>query len=175
MAATANARLSSEERRDEVVAAAVKEFAERGYQAAGTGAIAKRAGISQPYIYALFPDKRALFLAAHERVISHIRSVFADAVAGSEGVDARLQAMGEAYTELLRERDEIRFQLQSYAAAADPEIGPQVRAGFESVWDTVARLAGADEDRVRGFMQQGMLLNVAAMLELPGNYCGVDA
>src|ERR671916_101839 len=58
-------RSTSEERREQVIAAAVKEFAEKGFHATSTGAIAKRAGISQPYIYALFPNKHELFLAAH--------------------------------------------------------------------------------------------------------------
>jgi len=73
-------------------------------------------------------------------------------------------------------RSAIRSGSSSSATppAADPEIGPSVRAGFESVWDTVGRLSGADEDQVREFMATGMLLNVAAMLELPGNYCGAE-
>ena len=37
-----------------------------GFQAHG-------AGISQPYIYALFPNKKALFIAVHERVSQRIR------------------------------------------------------------------------------------------------------
>ena len=38
-------------------------FAEWGYHGATTAAIAKRADISQSYIYALFPSKKDLFLA----------------------------------------------------------------------------------------------------------------
>ena len=62
-------RLSADERREQVLDAAVEEFGERGYHGASTANIAKRAGISQPYIYALFSDKRELFLAVHHRVI----------------------------------------------------------------------------------------------------------
>ncbi len=58
-------RQSAEERREQVLEAATHEFAQRGYHGAGTAAIAERAGISQPYIYALFPNKKELFLAAH--------------------------------------------------------------------------------------------------------------
>jgi AcrR family transcriptional regulator len=170
--ATTTTRMSSEERRDEVVAAAVTEFAEHGYHAASTGAIARRAGISQPYIYALFPDKRALFLAAHRHIIDRIRAAFTEAAVGIDGAEARIEAMGKAYKELLAHREEISFQLQSYAAAGDPEVGPEVRKGFEAVWDTVLRVSGAPEERVREFIQTGMLLNVAAMLDLPDKYCG---
>ena len=51
--ATTTTRQSAEERREQVLEAATHEFAQRGYHAASTAAIAKRAGISQPYIYAL--------------------------------------------------------------------------------------------------------------------------
>ena len=65
------ARSSSEERREQVIDAAVREFAEHGFHATSTTAIAKRAGISQPYIYALFPNKHELFLAAHPTCCRH--------------------------------------------------------------------------------------------------------
>src|SRR5918994_2454332 len=98
------ARTSSDERREQVIQAAVKEFAAHGFHAASTTAIAKRAGISQPYIYALFPNKRELFLATHAHVIDHIRDAFTEAARGVDGPEARLHAMGEAYMELLERR-----------------------------------------------------------------------
>ena len=60
-------------RRQDVLDAAVAEFAQHGFHGASTPAIARRAWISQPYIYALFPSKKALFTAAHTRVIERIR------------------------------------------------------------------------------------------------------
>ncbi|PZS08601.1 MAG: hypothetical protein DLM64_12245, partial [Solirubrobacterales bacterium] len=60
--ATVSRQLSTaEDRREHVLAAAISEFAQHGYHAASTAAIAKRAGISQPYIYALFASKLELF------------------------------------------------------------------------------------------------------------------
>src|SRR5690242_20505696 len=59
-------RLSAQERRADLLEAAVIEFAESGYHGTRTADIAARAGVSQPYVYALFPDKRALFLACHD-------------------------------------------------------------------------------------------------------------
>src|SRR5215218_7293612 len=87
-------RASSDERREQVIEAAVKEFAAHGFHAASTSAIAKRAGISQPYIYALFPNKRELFLAAHRRCIERIRAVFLEAASGKATPEERLTAMG---------------------------------------------------------------------------------
>src|ERR1700740_3650369 len=94
-------RLSAEERREQVLDAATHEFAHRGYHAASTAAIAERAGISQPYIYALFPNKKELFLAAQAQMIDHLRSTFVNAALGLDSPDERLHAMGMAYTPLL--------------------------------------------------------------------------
>ncbi len=164
-------RASSDERREQVVHAAVKEFAANGFHAASTGAIARRAGISQPYIYALFPNKRELFLAAHSHVTGRIRDAFSAAAEGKDGPEERLQAMGEAYAVLLEDRDEIVLQMQAHAAAGDPELGDPVRREFTGIVDHVERLSGAPRDRVMQFMATGMLMNVAAALGLPGEFC----
>ena len=159
-------RRSAAERREEVLDAGVHEFAEHGYSAASTAAIARRAGVSQPYVYALFPDKRTLFLRCQERVIGRIHERFVAAAAGSTGEEA-LARMGSAYRDLLGDRAEIMCQLQGYAAAGDPEIRAAVRAGFLHLFDEVLRVTGLPGPRIADFIAGGMYLNVAAALELP--------
>jgi AcrR family transcriptional regulator len=161
----------SDTRREQVIAAAVKEFAASGYHAASTSAIAKRAGISQPYIYALFPNKRELFIATSRHVTDRIIAAFADAARGEEGPEAKLAAMGMAYGQLLQNRDEILVQMQAHAAGADPDLREPVRQHFEAVVEQVRSLSGADEETIMAFMATGMLLNVVAALELPDEYC----
>jgi len=87
-------RLSADERREAVLDAAVHEFAQAGYHAASTTNIAKRAGISQPYIYALFPNKKALFIAVQERVSQRIRDAFTQAAAEATSPEDRVERMG---------------------------------------------------------------------------------
>src|SRR4051794_30057505 len=170
----ATARQSSEDRREAVLDAAVKEFAAAGYHAASTTAIAKRAGISQPYIYALFPNKQALFLACQERVNARIRATFAAAAEGSGGPAEALSRMGEAYKQLLEDRDELLLQLHGFAAAGDPAVRGPVAACFEAVFDDVARLSGASAEEVQAFIAMGMSLNIARALRLPDRYCQTD-
>jgi AcrR family transcriptional regulator len=160
-------RSTSEERREQVIAAAVKEFAETGFHATSTGAIAKRAGISQPYIYALFPNKHELFLAAHRHVIDRIRRAFLEAARGGATPEDRLASMGQAYGELLANRDEILVQMQAHAAAGDPTLREPVRREFLRLREDVSRMSGASPEQVTDFLAMGMLLNVAAALELP--------
>ena len=163
-------RSSSDERREQVIEAAVKEFAANGFHATSTAAIAKRAGISQPYIYALFPNKGELFLAVDRHVVDRIRGAFLEAVRGRATPEERLEAMAHAYIALLANRDEIRFQMQAHAAAGDPDLGEPVRRDFMGLWEDVKRMSGASDEEVVGFMAKGMLLNVAASLELPDDF-----
>ena len=163
-------RITSEERRDQLIDAAVAEFAANGFHATSTTAIAKRAGISQPYVYALFPNKHELFLAANLRVVDRIRTAFAEAARGLPTPEERLDAMGNAYMELLENREEIMFQHQANAAAGDPALRESVRREFMRLVDDVGRLSGAPKEDVFVFMAKGMLLNVIAALDLPEAY-----
>jgi AcrR family transcriptional regulator len=163
-------RATSEERREQVVDAAVKEFAANGFHATSTTAIAKRAGISQPYIYALFPNKHELFLAVHRHVVDRIRRAFLEAARGGADPEERLRSMGHAYIDLLADRDEILVQMQAHAAAGDPALRDPVRREFLRLADDVRRMSGASQERVVEFMSKGMLLNVVAALELPDDF-----
>jgi len=163
-------RISSEERRDQLVDAAVKEFAATGFHATSTTAIAKRAGISQPYVYALFPNKHELFLAANAEVKQRIRGAFAEAARGLDSTEERLHAMGQAYLKLLENREEIMFQHQANAAAGDPALREPIRREFMRLFDDVGRLSGASEEEVWNFIAHGMMLNVIAALDLPDKY-----
>jgi AcrR family transcriptional regulator len=162
-------RQDAEHRREQVLEAATHEFGVHGYHGASTAAIAERAGISQPYIYALFPNKRELFLAANARMVKTLRHTFIEAARGLETPDERLRAMGLAYRPLVEaNRDQLLLQMQGHAAAAsDPEIGPAVAAGFKSLVEDVRRVSGAPADEVASFFACGMLINVTTALGLP--------
>ena len=148
-----------------MLVAAIAEFAVAGYHGTPTDSIARRAGISQPYLFRLYGTKKGLFLACVERCFDRTDDTFRRAV---EGVPAgeRFAAMGRAYLELLADRELLLFQLQTYAAAEDDDIRAAAQRRYEQLTDTVCDLAGADRERVLRFIGQGMLLNIAAALEL---------
>jgi AcrR family transcriptional regulator len=162
------ARRTADERRRHVLEAAIAEIAAQGYHAASTTAIARRAGISQPYIYALFSDKRELFRAVHDRVVGEIRAAFDEAARGVENPEEALEAMGHAYRPLMEDERLLRAQLQCTAAAAgDPELRAYVGASFRALVDDVARLSGADPASVAAFIACGMYINVALGIGAP--------
>ena len=158
--------MPADERRELVLEAAMAEFAARGLAGTSTEEVARQAGISQPYLFRLFPTKRALFLALVRRCFDRLEETFTTAAAGLTGQDA-LMAMGDAYELLLDDRLLLRMQMQAYAACSDPEVRATTRAGFKHLWELVERLTGLPFQDVVDFFAVGMLMNVAAAMDLP--------
>ena len=163
--ASAPTRRSAEERRREIVEIAISHFAQHGYNGTSTDQVAREAGISQPYLFRLFGTKRELFLACHAAMHDRIAQTFTDA-ARDVPQEERMPAMGKAYMALLADRPSLLFQMQSYAACADPEIRTHVREGFADLVRIVGDATGAPPDALWDFFSDGMLLNVIAALEL---------
>jgi len=159
-------RMPAAQRRELVLDAAVAEFAAHGLAGTSTEDVARRAGISQPYLFRLFPTKKALFLALVDRCYLRVADAFTAAAGDLTGEEA-LEAMGDAYERLLDDRTLLLLQMQAYAACEDPEIRTATRAGFRQLWLLVERLTGLSFERVTEFFAMGMLMNVAAAMDLP--------
>src|SRR6478609_1542762 len=164
-------RMTADERRDAIVAAAVEEFATGGLVGASTEAIARQAGVSQPYVFQLFRTKKDLFLAVVRRCFGQTRVAF-EAAAHDYVPDQNpecntvLQAIGLEYKRLLANRTNLLVQLQAYAACADPDVRDVVREEFAALHRRVRELSGASTEELRDFFAHGMLLNVAAAVEM---------
>lgn len=163
--------MSAVDRRVLVVEAAVEAFGEGGMAGTSTEEIARRAGVSQPYLFRLFGTKRDLFIAAVERSYDRIEIAF-DEAARRPATDHPptynpiLIAIGRAYGELLADHSLLRLQLHAFAACDDAEVRVVVRRRFARLVARVARLSGEPAADLRLFFAEGMLLNVAAAMEL---------
>jgi len=159
-------RQTAEARREAVLEAARHEFARHGLHGASTDAIARRAGISQPYLFRLFGSKKELFLAVNDACLARTLEIFRAAASGKSGADALL-AIGAAYTSLIEEdRSMLQGQLQAYAASVeDEDVRAGVARGYGRLVDYVEAVSGADKQTVSAFFAKGMLLNVLAAME----------
>lgn len=158
---------TAEARREDVLRAAERVFAERGMHATPITAVAKEAGISQAYVFRLFPTKTDLVVATARRCNERIKRTFAEAAARAkvEGADP-LEAMGTAYTELLADRTLLLLQLHGQAASASmPEVRDAMREGFGEIVELVRRESGASAVDLQRFMAFGMLLNVLTAMD----------
>jgi len=161
-------RKTAEERREEILEAALVEFAVHGLYGGSTEAIARAVGISQPYVFRLFRTKKELFTATIERCMRGTLEMMQSAAAGLKGEEA-LHAIGEAYAErLATDPTYLHSQMQAYAACDDPAIRTVVRNGYRELVDYVERVSGLPPERVSHFFAKGMLLNVIASMDLLG-------
>src|SRR6478672_11849333 len=157
---------TAEARREAVLEAAMDVFGERGFLGTPTMAIAKAAGISQAYLFRLFPTKEDLVLAVVERSNRRIYDTFAQVAAQArhEGRDAG-EAMGEAYGALLEDRRLLLTQIHGHAAAAAmPEVAEASRRSFEQLVALVQRETGGSPEEIQSFFAHGMLMNVMAAI-----------
>jgi AcrR family transcriptional regulator len=159
-------RQTASARREALVDAAVEQFAQTGLHGTAVSSITDAVGITQPYAFSLFGTKKGLFLAAVERSCDRIAETFRAAAAGA-GDEGPLVAMGAAYGQLLSDRSLLLIQLQSYAACSDDEVRAVVRRRYAQLYELVRDLSGADRLELQGFFATGMLLNVAAAMDLP--------
>ncbi|SRR6266516_1144342 len=159
-------RLSADERREEVLEVAGELFAEHGLQGTSTEEIARRAGISHPYVFRLFGTKKKLYLASVERCLGDTLEMFKSASAGLEGEEA-LKAMGQAYRDAITsDPRRLKAQMQMYAACDDRDVRKAVRRGFGKLIEHAERVSGCPPERVSSFFATGMLLNVIVSMQL---------
>ncbi|MFJ4185713.1 TetR/AcrR family transcriptional regulator [Kitasatospora sp. NPDC089509] len=165
-------RMSAEERRESVVRAAVIEFARNGYRGTSTEAIARRVGVSQPYLFRLFPGKQAIFTAAAERCIEETWRVFDEASTGLTGEEAAA-AMSEAYMGLVEDSEQLMMQMQLYVSvfasrmAGEDEIGETARRLWGELFERVRERVGGDVQGTTEFFAYGMLINTLVALGFP--------
>lgn len=162
-------RMTADERRELVLAAATRAFARSGYAGTSTDAVAKEAGVSQPYVVRIFGTKLELFLEVFERAVRRIRTAFADVL--DEGPfdpdsDDDWHRMGHAYSELLEDRDFLQVMMHGFSAGGVDEIAAVARRCMGEVFATIKR-TGCDDERARDFIAYGMLLNVMLSMRAP--------
>ncbi|MBS2539366.1 TetR/AcrR family transcriptional regulator [Catenulispora sp. NF23] len=155
--------MTADERRAQILAIAAEEFALGGLHGTSTEAIARRAGITQAYVFRLFGSKKNLFIQVVRAAFGQLTEAMRTA-AGDSGGLAALSAMGQTYDALLTDRTALLLQLQGFAAASDPEVRDAVRESFAGMWELVSGTTGLDPVTVKTFLAFGMLLNNGAAL-----------
>ena len=162
-------RMAADERRDLVLAAATRAFARSGYAGTSTDAVAKEAGVSQPYVVRIFGSKLDLFLEVFARATGRIGEAFAEVLAEGDfdpTSEEDRDRLGLAYAELLADRDFLLVMMHGFTASGIPEIGSAARAGMGNIFEILRGGGGTDEE-IRDFIAQGMLLNVMIAMQAP--------
>jgi AcrR family transcriptional regulator len=126
-------RSAGEATRDRILAAAKKEFAERGLAGARVNRIAAEANASKERLYAYFPSKDALFAAVTERLVIDVTK---DTSSAGDDLTAYV---GRLFDNYVRNPDNARLHdWLNFGAADSPEDGPHSIA-LKAKLDTIVR------------------------------------
>jgi AcrR family transcriptional regulator len=159
---------TSTERRVEIIHAALVKFGDRGYYGTTTASIAAAAGLSQAYLYKIWPSKEALFIAVLDEVKIRLREAIMDTVDG-------LEAAGRPYSagEVLRarslrpgiDRNAAMVLVHATAAAAVPALRQAVADCYFDQVDFLRKQVGATDDEIQRYLAIGQLVNSVNALE----------
>lgn len=146
-------RLSAEERRASIVAAATEVFSEAGYQRGTMGEVARRVGVSEPVIFQNFGSKAAVFLAVLEEATKRMSAAIQDRAAAVGSVGAWLaeflapQHLSRAHA---RDRHAVLFA-DAMSVTTEPEVREAIRQAHRTLARTIAELLvrGQAEGSVR--------------------------
>jgi AcrR family transcriptional regulator len=162
-------RMSGDERRQQILEAAIRVFAKGGFAGTTTDQVAREAGVSQPYVIRSFGTKLELFVQVMDYAMTRIREAFEAEIAAApfdpENDDDWLR-LGMVYTELMVDRDLLMVMMHGILAGDNDEMGAEGRRHMAAVYRTLAA-TGADDERITDFIAHGMLLNVMLAIRAP--------
>jgi AcrR family transcriptional regulator len=116
-------RLPRDERRAQLLSAALEVFTAAGYHSAAMDEIADRANVSKPVLYQHFPSKLELYLAVLDLHIDSLVFAIQKAIAEHRSNADRVKATVEAYFGFIdSEGEAFRLLFES-----DMNLEPQVR------------------------------------------------
>lgn len=164
-----NHKLSdADTRRASIIEAALSVFAQSGYGSTPVAAVATKAGISQAYVFKLYPTKEVLFVAALERCYDKIVETMTAAAAAATDPSAEgiLDAMGEAYARLIVDRDILMIQVHAQSAADIPAVKAVIRRSLARLVHLAKSLSGSSDAAIQNFIAFGQLCHLIVTADL---------
>ena len=118
----AKARLPRDERRAQLLSAALEVFTAAGYHAAAMDEIADRAGVSKPVLYQHFPSKLDLYLAVLDLHVDQLVYSIQRAIASTYDNADRVKATVDAYFNFIEEEGEAYRLLFESDMSVEPAV-----------------------------------------------------
>jgi AcrR family transcriptional regulator len=148
------ARLPRDERRAQLLAAALEVFTAAGYHSAAMDEIADRAGVSKPVLYQHFPSKLDLYLAVLDTHIDSLVFAIQKAIQSTPDNARRVQATIGAYFDFIEaEGEAFRLLFES-----DMNVEPAVRERLNRMTYDCAAAVSAVISLDTGLPQEAAML-----------------
>lgn len=110
-----------EVRMDSIIAAAIEEFLEKGYEKTSIDAIAIRAGVSKGGVYHHFPNKESVLVEANRKLSEPIEEIAARAYENENAINGLKYFIREYFDYWLQRPKELSFYFFSMSKAYESE------------------------------------------------------
>lgn len=162
------------ERYAEIVQAAIRAFAHKGYGGTTLADIAVEAGVSQPRISQIFGNKENAFIEAHKVASKEVL----DLLAANAQPPFSIARLGAGYFDLIQDRREVLLMIfQALTSSYVPSIGDEARRTINEVTRLVVEQAGGTHEDAVAFLERGFFLHAmlaARVLDHVSEYPDTD-
>ena len=128
-----------QKKKEEIIEATLKLYANRGYYLTNIREIAREVGITAPTFYHYFRDKRELFAEAIEYVITNFKNERKKALVGEKNPSKRTAVMFQIFATHYPKIGEILNQLRSAAIIGDEWAKERLATIYEQLSENTAR------------------------------------
>lgn len=148
MARPARTRLSPEERRKQLLAAAIDLFAEMGFGEAKHADIARRVGVSTAATFVYFPTREALLDAVTDEVAEFFLEFFSGIEVVKGGAPATLRSLAMRIVGTAESHRNHVLVQQGWAARFDPEMRTKFVKFQDEILSKISEILWASEDNI---------------------------
>lgn len=138
----------SDEKLDELIAAGIREFAERGYDKANLSVIARHAGISVGVIYKYYQDKEALFLACVRYSLEALTTALKEAASKCDNFQDSIKGVIHTLIHHAKEHPEINRMYHEITSGGAKQFSKMLAEEVEGisalVYTDLVRMAQED-------------------------------
>lgn len=133
----------SERRRRELLPVIAKAFAELGFRRTTTAELAERCGVRENILYRLWPDKKAMFIAAIEYVYELSATIWGKLLAEGDGEGSAARRLLDYESSRHGEFGLYRIVFAGLSETDDPEIREALAKMYRRYHRFIQRQIGA--------------------------------
>ncbi len=141
---SAPTRLPRDERRAQLLTAALEVFVNHGYHGAAMDEIAETAKVSKPVLYQHFPGKRELYLALLDSHLESLTSMLVDALNSTTDNKLRVQATMKAYYTFMANDDQAHRLVFESDLVNDPDVAARLEKFNTNYADAIGQVIAED-------------------------------
>jgi AcrR family transcriptional regulator len=127
-------RLKAPQRREQLMRVATGKFAQSGFEATTTAAIARAAGVTEPILYRHFKNKQDLFTAIVRQVSDQTMAAWKDLIADSDSAEESIRSIAEHFPRHIKELADAYHVIHgALATSRDKKVLAIMRVHYQQI------------------------------------------